>query len=82
MADLTGKILLNRYQIREFIGRGGMADVYKAWDNQRAVYLALKMLNESLALDKIFVRRFKREAQVLEKLRHPNIVNFYGLEQA
>jgi eukaryotic-like serine/threonine-protein kinase len=80
MADLVGKILANRYQINEFIGRGGMAEVYKAWDHQRATYLALKLLREDLANDRIFLRRFQREAQTLAKLQHPNIVRLFGIE--
>jgi len=81
MADLTGKILANRYRVDSFIGRGGMAEVYKVWDRKRAVFLAMKLLNEDLALDKVFIRRFTREAQTLEQLTHPNIVRFYGLER-
>ena len=81
MADLTGQTLLNRYQVLELIGRGGMAEVYKVWDKKRAVHLALKLLREDLAQDRVFLRRFQREAQTLAKLQHPNIVRFYGFEQ-
>jgi len=69
------------YRIDAFIGRGGMADVYKVWGQQRAVFLALKVLHADLAKDKVFLRRFKREAQTLAKLQHPNIVRFDSLEQ-
>jgi len=82
MTNLIGKMLLNRYRVDEFIGRGGMAEVYKAWDSQRSNYLAMKVLSEDLAIDRVFVRRFQREAQTLARLQHPNIVRFYGLEQA
>jgi len=44
-------------------------------------FLAMKVLHEELALDRVFMRRFQREAQTLSKLQHPNIVRFYGLEQ-
>jgi len=81
MADIIGKILVKRYRVDSFIGRGGMAEVYKVWDQQRAVYLAMKLLREDIAEDKIFLRRFTREAQTLAKLQHPHIVRFYGLEQ-
>jgi len=81
MADLIGYTLNGRYRIAELIGRGGMADVYKAWDQERAVWLAVKMLRDDLAHDQVFIRRFKREGQNLAKLQHPNIVRFYGLEQ-
>jgi eukaryotic-like serine/threonine-protein kinase len=81
MDELTGKLLGDRYRVDVFFGHGGMADVYKVWDLQRAVFLALKVLHSDLAEDAVFLRRFKREAQVLERLQHPNIVRFYGLEE-
>jgi serine/threonine-protein kinase len=80
MTDLTGQVLCERYRIDAFLGRGGMADVYKAWDRERMVHLALKLLREDLAEDRIFLRRFEREAKVLETLQHPNIVRYFGLE--
>ncbi|MFH1907664.1 MAG: protein kinase [Chloroflexota bacterium] len=78
---LVGQTLAGRYRIDAFIGRGGMADVYKVWGQQRAVFLALKVLHADLAKDKVFLRRFKREAQTLAILQHPNIVRFDSLEQ-
>jgi eukaryotic-like serine/threonine-protein kinase len=81
MLSLVGEVISGRYKIEEAIGRGGMADVYKAWDQNRATYLAIKVLREDLAQDKIFLRRFQREAHTLERLQHPNIVRFYGLGQ-
>ncbi len=69
MTGLVGKTLKNRYRIEESIGRGGMADVYKVWDKTRADALAMKVLREDLAQDKIFLRRFEREAQTLAKLQ-------------
>ena len=81
MANLVGLTLSNRYHIEESVGRGGMADVYKAWDNERATYLALKVLRQDLAQDAIFLRRFQREAHTLRQLQHPNIVRFYGIER-
>jgi len=80
MADLTGWTLLDRYRVEAFLGRGGMSEVYKVHDQVRSTHLALKLLREDLAQDRIFLRRFKREAQTLAKLQHPNIVRFYGLE--
>jgi len=80
MANLIGKILANRYRIDDSLGRGGMAEVYKAWDLERTTFLALKVLRQDLAQDTVFLRRFQREAQTLAKLQHPNIVRFYGME--
>lgn len=81
MADLVGRILLNRYRVDSFIGRGAMADVYKVWDTQRVSFLAMKVLHEELAMDAVFLRRFQREARTLAQLQHPSIVRFYGLEE-
>ena len=81
MTELIGKILLNRYRVDSFIGRGGMAEVYRVWDQQRAVFLAMKLLREDLAEDVVFLRRFKREAENLAKMQHPHIVRSYGLER-
>ena len=63
MAGLDGQTLLNRYNVQEFLGRGGMAEVYKVWDSDRMVFLAAKVLLKYLATDRVFLRRFKREAQ-------------------
>jgi serine/threonine protein kinase len=79
--DLVGKTVKDRYRIEQLIGRGGMAEVYKVWDETRADLLAMKVLREDLAQDKVFLRRFEREAQTLAKLQHRSIVRFYGLEQ-
>ncbi|HAF61151.1 MAG TPA: hypothetical protein DCK95_02365, partial [Anaerolineaceae bacterium] len=76
-----GKLLRNRYRVEAFLGRGGMADVYKVWDTQRGVPLAMKVLRDDLAEDIVFMRRFEREAVNLTRLQHPNIVRCYGLER-
>jgi len=81
VSNLIGQTLLKRYRVDEFIGRGAMADVYRVWDDQRAAFLAMKLLREDLAMDTIFLRRFRREAQALAQLQHPHIVRFYGLEE-
>ena len=81
MASLIGKIINKRYRVEESLGRGGMAEVYRVFDQERGVTLAMKVLREELAEDRVFLRRFQREAQNLAKLQHPNIVRFYGLEQ-
>lgn len=78
---MVGKILANRYRVDQFLGRVGMAEVYKVWDTHRNAWLAMKVLHEELALDHTFLRRFKREAETLAHLQHPNIVRFHGLEQ-
>lgn len=79
--NLIGETLSNRYSIEELIGRGGMAEVYKAWDLQRQYHVALKLIREDLAEDLEFLRRFKQEANTLKNLAHSNIVRFYSLER-
>jgi serine/threonine protein kinase len=59
MSNLVNKTLSNRYHVLEFIGRGGMAEVYKVWDRERSSFLAMKLLHEDLAIDQVFIRRFK-----------------------
>ena len=78
---LVGETLLDRYEVVEFIAQGGMADVYKVHDASRVTFLAMKLLNEEYATDRVFIKRFEREASILKVLQHPNIVRFYGFEQ-
>ena len=81
MPNLIGTTINKRYKVIESLGRGGMAEVYKVWDEQRQEHLAAKVLREDLAYDVVFLKRFEREARTLAKLQHPNIVRFYGLEK-
>jgi len=81
MANLVGRTLRRRYRFDEHLGSGGMADVYRVWDRQRAVYLAAKVLRQDLARDQEFLHRFQQEATVLHELQHPHIVRLYELER-
>ncbi|GAA6756855.1 protein kinase [Thermus thalpophilus] len=69
--------LSQRYEILEKVGVGGMATVYKAKDKKTGRLVALKVPQERFVGDPRFVRRFHREAEVLAKLDHPNIVKVY-----
>lgn len=77
--NLIGQILLNRFRVDAFLASGGMGAVYRVWDLQRNVPLAMKILNADLAEDEHVLKLFEREARALKKLSHPNIVSFYGL---
>jgi len=68
---------LGRYEVRERIGKGGMASVYKAWDTNLDRWVAVKILHEYLADEKDFKARFEREAKLVASLNHPNIVQVY-----
>ena len=81
MQDFTGRTLLDRYRVVRFIGRGGMAMVYEAWDEKRAATVAIKLMHEDMAEDTVFLRRFATEAQTLARLDHPHIVRFLGFEE-
>src|SRR3972149_11765080 len=81
MPGLEGRVLCSRYRVDEYVGGGGMADVYKAWDLERSCHLAIKLVRQSLGEFEELGERFKREADVLARLQHPNIVRLYGFEQ-
>jgi hypothetical protein len=74
-----GKI--GRYEILEEIGRGGMAVVYRGQDSELHREVAVKVLPETLAHDQQFVQRFRDEAIMAARLRHPNIVTIYDVGQ-
>jgi serine/threonine protein kinase len=69
------------YRIVERIGAGGMGEVYRATDTKLGRDVALKVLPERFARDAERMARFRREAQVLASLNHPNIATIYGLEE-
>ena len=69
------------YEVLSAIGAGGMGEVYRARDTNLNRDVALKILPESFAADADRVARFKREAQVLASLNHPNIAAIYGLAE-
>ena len=77
--DLEGKLIGNRYEILEIIGKGGMATVYKAQDTILKRYVAVKVLREEFTTDEEFIRRFNTEAQSAASLAHQNIVSIYDV---
>ncbi len=81
MSNLIGKVLLSQFRVDAFIAAGGMGSVYRVWDIKRNVELAMKVLHADFADDPSAFKYFQREARALEKLRHPNIVPFYGIYQ-
>jgi serine/threonine protein kinase len=65
------------YRIISQLGQGGMATVYKAYHPALDRYVAIKALHPAFMEDKGFLARFEREAKVVAKLEHPNIVPIY-----
>lgn len=76
---LKGRLLNERYQIKNTIGGGGMANVYLARDTILERDVALKVLRLEYANDDEFIARFDREAQSATSLSHPNIVNIFDV---
>jgi serine/threonine-protein kinase len=70
------------YRIVEPLGRGGMASVYKAYEAALDRYVALKVLPGEFLHDETFAERFRREAKVVARLEHPNIIpiHAFGIE--
>ena len=76
--DMTQPRLLGgRYELDGVVGRGGMAEVYRARDIRLDRIVAIKTLRTDLARDQIFQARFRREAQSAASLNHPSIVAVY-----
>jgi serine/threonine protein kinase len=75
--DLIGQSL-GDYLLRDVLGLGGMAEVYRAMDLVLEREVAVKVLSASLAADEGYVRRFREEAQRVAALQHPHIVPIYA----
>ncbi len=78
---MIGKLLGNRYEVLEQLGGGGMALVWKGKDTLLNRLVTIKVLRPEYASDEDFVRRFRREAQAVASLSHPNIVSIYDVGQ-
>ena len=79
MDKYVGKKLDGRYEIRELIGIGGMANVYRCYDTIDDREVAIKILKDEFLNNEEFIRRFKNESKAIAVLSHPNIVKVYDV---
>ena len=79
---LTPGTRLGPYDIVSPLGAGAMGEVYRARDAKLQRDVALKMLSDAVVGDPDRLARFRREAQVLASLNHPNIAAIYGFEDS
>jgi len=73
---------LGHYRVTAALGSGGMGEVYRASDSRLSRDVAIKVLPAEVASDAERLARFRREAQVLAALNHPNVGAIYGLDEA
>ena len=72
---------LDKYELLEVLGHGGMATVYRARDRRLGRDVAVKVIHRHLRDDKEIATRFFREARAVAKLHHPNIVEVFDVSE-
>ncbi|WP_256559810.1 serine/threonine protein kinase [Myxococcus dinghuensis] len=75
--QLIGQVLDGRYKIESVLGQGGMGMVFRATQTSVQRPVAVKTLNPSLAAAPQFFERFRREAEIASRLRHPNVITIF-----
>lgn len=75
--DAVRKAFDERYVVESLLGKGGMGNVYKARERTLDRYVALKIVPEARHSDEQFIERFRREARIAARLRHPRIVSVH-----
>jgi serine/threonine-protein kinase len=78
---MTPQSSIAHYRVTAKLGEGGMGQVWRATDTRLNRDVAIKVLPEAFADDADRMARFRREAQVLASLNHPNIAAVYGIEE-
>ena len=76
---MVDRMLGNRYRLLTKLGGGGMAEVYKGLDTLLDRQVTIKILREQYSSDEEFAKEFRREAQAVARLSHPNIVSIYDV---
>ena len=73
--------LLSRFSLREMIGEGGMGQVWRVWDLELEIQIAIKILNQQLASSPDSVKLLKNECRNTRRLVHPNIVRVFDFHR-
>lgn len=79
MSSLVGQ-QVGKYKLTRLLGRGGMAEVYEAFQSGLERHIAIKILQGHQAVTPEMIDRFKREARSIAQLRHPNIVQVFDFD--
>jgi serine/threonine-protein kinase len=80
--ELTiGGTFADRFQVIEELGKGGMGEVYKAFDKKVKEKVALKLLNPEIATDEKVIERFRNELKYARKISHRNVCRMYDLSE-
>ncbi len=77
LSNLAPGQQLGKYEIKQIIGRGGMAEVYRALNPDLKQYVAIKVLHPQALDSESAIQQFRQEAQAVAGLRHPNIVRVF-----
>ncbi len=78
---LIGRVIEERFEVQQRIGRGGMGAVYRAWQRSVDREVAIKVIDARLSTDRVAAKRFLREARLASRLSHPAIVVVYDFGQ-
>ena len=78
---LSPNFQFGRYEIRSLLGKGGMGEVYLAYDTQLRRQVAIKLLPAEFTQNKVRLSRFEREAYAASSLNHPNILTIHEIGQ-
>lgn len=76
---LPGSIIAKRFEILRFLNRGGMGEVYEAWDSELKERVAIKTIRPFIAFDSQVIERFKREVKQARGISHPNVCRVHEL---
>jgi len=80
--DMVGQVIDGRFEIRAFLGEGGMGTVYRAWQRSIGRDVAIKLIDKRHGRDEMAVRRFLREARLASQLSQPNTVSVFDVGQS